>query len=274
MFESFSDFLYRYFFVPGYDVVDTTTYGVALGLIVFYLIPRIKRFGVGMDREFILALMPFVFYGATTRELLDHRLGVYYNFGVYPQNFFLVSPWIYFTMFILTSLFIVAGLFLERRFGLKHTRFVFFGGCLLALYNIYLIVPAVESISPLFYVSGLFVLSSGLFFIIVKSLKLEYMMREFNYMIAMAHLFDASTTFFGVDFLGNVEQHVVPNFFIGLTGTAGVMYPLKILVLLPALYIIDKDMKDDVFGRRFVKLVILVLGLGPGVRNTILMLLG
>jgi uncharacterized membrane protein len=273
MLDIVRDFIYRYFIVPGYDLVDTTTYGVALGLIVFYLIPRIKRFRVSMDRDFFLALLPFIFYGASTRELLDQRLGFYSNFGVYPQNFFLVSPWIYFTMFILTSFFLLAGLSLEKRFGLKHAKFMAAGGSVLALYNLYLIVLNIRDLSPFFSVIILFIISSGVLVVLIKAFKLEYVGFEGNYVVALAHLFDASTTFYGVDFLGSVEQHVVPSFFISLTGTAAVMYPLKLLVLLPALYIIDRDMRDDEFGRRFVKLVILVLGLGPAIRNTTLMIL-
>jgi uncharacterized membrane protein len=33
-------------------------------------------------------------------------------------------------------------------------------------------------------------------------------------------------------------------------------------------------MKDDVFGRRFVKFVIAVLGAGPAIRNATLLLMG
>ncbi|MFC2162464.1 DUF63 family protein [Candidatus Altiarchaeota archaeon] len=273
MIDAVTDFIYRYYIVPGYDIVDTTTYGLALGLIVFYLIPRIKRFGVRMDKDFLLALVPFIVYGATTREILDHRLGLYYHFGVYPQNFLLVSPWIYFTMFLLTSFFMVAGLEIGKRWGVRYTHVMLAGGVLLCAYNFYLILFAVESLSPVMDVLMLFVTASAIVFIACKLAGLDYLFRDLNPVVVMAHLFDASTTFYGVDFLGNVEQHVVPNFFIGLTGTSFVMYPLKICALLPALYIIDKDMADDLFGKRFVKFVILVLGIGPGIRNMILMIL-
>jgi uncharacterized membrane protein len=92
--------------------------------------------------------------------------------------------------------------------------------------------------------------------------------------VVLVHLLDASTTFVGVDLLGHVEKHVVPIFFINLFGTAAVMYPLKLLVILPALYVIDDEMKGDDFGRRFIKFVILVLGAGPAIRNSILLVLG
>jgi uncharacterized membrane protein len=74
--------------------------------------------------------------------------------------------------------------------------------------------------------------------------------------------------------MGHYEKHVVPTFFINILGTAAVMYPLKLLVLLPALYVIDDEMRDDEFGRRFIKFVIIVLGAGPAIRNSILLLLG
>jgi len=179
-------------------------------------------------------------------------------------------------MFILTSGLLVTGFLLEKRFKIRHTHFLVFTGSILASYNIALIIPNIRNIGSLLSVFTLFIMAGGCLYIIIRMLgkRLQYMNRPENYLVALAHLFDASTTFYGVDFLGNIEQHVVPNLFIGLTGTSFVMYPLKIIVLIPALYYIDKDMADDDFGRKFLKFVVAILGLGPGTRNMTLMILG
>lgn len=44
------------------------------------------------------------------------------------------------------------------------------------------------------------------------------------------------------------------------------MYPLKIVLILLALYIIDK-MIDDETSKNMLKLSIFILGLAPGIRN-------
>jgi len=53
-----------------------------------------------------------------------------------------------------------------------------------------------------------------------------------------------------------------------------VMFPLKLLVVLPALYILDDEVSEEEFPRRFMKFVFLILGLGPGIRNLTLLLMG
>ena len=92
-------------------------------------------------------------------------------------------------------------------------------------------------------------------------------------MIIYAHMLDASSTYIGVDWFGYYEKHVVPTFIINLTGTAAIMYPLKLLVLLPALSMIDKSLEDPSL-RNLAKLVLITLGLAPAVRNTLRLALG
>jgi uncharacterized membrane protein len=95
-------------------------------------------------------------------------------------------------------------------------------------------------------------------------------------MILWAHMLDASSTFVGVDFLGYYEKHVVPSYLIELTGTAFVMYPLKLSIFLPVIYILDTRFSDEesISLTTFVKMVIIILGLSPACRNTLRMALG
>jgi uncharacterized membrane protein len=50
------------------------------------------------------------------------------------------------------------------------------------------------------------------------------------------------------------------------------MYPLKIIVILSILYIIDQEIKDKTTNN-MLKLAIFILGLAPGLRNFITLLL-
>lgn len=273
MLDFVTDFLYRYYVVPGYNIVNTLTYGVVLGVVVFYLIPRLRGFIPRIDVKFVVSLIPYILFGATTRELVDRGLGVYSGYSVYPQNFFLVSPWIYFTMFFVTSVLLFFSIQIQNRFKLPYYRTFFPMGCILFFYNFYLIASNVRSLEPILLILVSFFIVSGLLFLMMKFLKLDFLFFERNYLVVLAHLLDASTTFVGIDFYGNVEQHVVPNLFIGFFHTAAVMFLLKLIVVIPAVYIIDNELKGDEFSRRFIKLVIIIIGLGPAIRNTALMIL-
>ena len=274
MFELVSDFIVKYFFTGGYNIVNTVTYGLVLGFIVFKLIPWLKPVVGRIDLRFVLMLLPFIIYGSSMREMIDQDLGIYAGHTVYPANWFFVSPGIYFTMFFLTLACIFLGLGVKRLIGVDYRLTTGALGTLLLLYNMTLLVPKIQYPMRLAYVLAFFALSSAGFLGIKKLFSLKYLGFEGNWVIVLAHLFDASTTFVGVDLIGLQEKHVIPTLFIDIFHTAAVMYPLKLLVLLPALYMIDDEMKDDEFGRRFIKFVILVLGAGPAIRNTVLLLLG
>jgi uncharacterized membrane protein len=88
-----------------------------------------------------------------------------------------------------------------------------------------------------------------------------------NSSLLSVHMLDSSATFVSVMFFGYVEQHPVPRFFIESAG-GWTFFALKLAVLLPSLYIIDKYAEDKEF-RTFLKIVILILGLAPGLRDAI-----
>jgi uncharacterized membrane protein len=83
-----------------------------------------------------------------------------------------------------------------------------------------------------------------------------------------------------MDWLGYYEKHVVPTFFIDIAGNftdhpAFVMFPLKLIVFIPVFYMLDSQFDDK--DKKFIplmKLVIIVLGLSPAVRNTLRIMMG
>jgi uncharacterized membrane protein len=87
-------------------------------------------------------------------------------------------------------------------------------------------------------------------------------------------MLDASSTYVGVDWFDYTEKHVLPTFLIDLAGTALVMYPLKLLILIPVLVLIDDALRDDPSLKNLTKLALLTLGLAPALRNTIRLTLG
>jgi len=88
-----------------------------------------------------------------------------------------------------------------------------------------------------------------------------------NSSILSAHMLDSSATFVSVAFFGYYEQHPVPRLFIDAIGP-WTFFILKLAVLLPSLYIIDRYAEEGEF-KNFLKIVILILGLAPGLRDSI-----
>jgi len=263
------DFFHRIFWTPGYDVVDTLTYGIVLGFCVFGIIPLLRRLNVRFDRRFVAALTPYVFFGGTMRELVDRGLGVYPGYAAYPGNFWLVAPGIYLTMFAVTLLALAASILFFR--GRYHAPMLLLG-LALCFYNLSLIIPNIKNPR----MGGLvlfFLAASAAATFLVARYKLPFLLADGNHIVVLAHLTDASATFVGVDFMGFVEKHVLPNFLIGILGTAAVMYPLKLVFVVAALYYIDKEYPKDELTRHFIKFVIAVLGMGPGLRDITLILM-
>lgn len=275
MLEFLWDFVYKYFVVPGYDWIDTPTYGLVLGgLVIFIVIPVVKRLGVKLDRRFFIAVSPFMVFGATARELLDQNLGLYASAGPYPQNFWLVSPWIFFTMFFLALGCLIMGIIVERRFkSVGYHIPMFIAGFIFCAYNVALILLNLRHLWVLVYVISAWGLIVLLLWTGTRLSALSFMRREGNMLVAGAQLLDASATFVGMEFLGFGEQHVLPSLLIKHAGTAFVMFPLKLLVVIPALYVIDAELKNDETARRFLKFVVFVLGFGPAVRDITMMIL-
>ena len=132
---------------------------------------------------------------------------------------------------------------------------------------------------------GLSVFVTGLFISVIYLLQRLDSMKSagiflsmLNILIAFAHFFDASSTFRGIEYYGYIEKHVVPSLLIDITGTALVMYVLKIFIVVGAIYILDVYLRDDLKDFKgvtvLIKFVLIVLGLSPGFRNMLRLAMG
>ena len=101
-----------------------------------------------------------------------------------------------------------------------------------------------------------------------------------NLAVLFAHFLDAAATFVGIDHFHYDEKHVLPSFLIDVTGTAAVMFPLKLLIVFAIVYMIDvyykKELEESGFENLQVllKLAIIVLGLAPGMRDMLRLAMG
>ncbi|HDN65178.1 MAG TPA: DUF63 family protein [Methanosarcinales archaeon] len=268
------DFINRYYWNPivtdsGYNVVNTITWAIILVLCVYTLHSHnvFKRLGVTINQSFVIGVVCYVLFGSSLRVLKDAEI------FAPPLKYIFVTPIIYFVVFAVT----LAALMLSIRIYKEryYTSFAVIGlGLASVNIGVLLRSEGIEHPIEALLIVALAVLITVSIYVGAGFAKIEFLRSRFNIAILGAHLLDASSTTVAIDFLtGYSGKHVVENYLIDLTGTGAVMYPLKLFLLIPMLYLIDSEF-DEVELRDLLKLVVLVLGLAPGCRNTILILFG
>ena len=274
MLSEIPEFINRYYVDPivndaGYNIVNTLTWAMVLVLCVYilYSLKVFRRLGVTIDQRFAAGVVCYVLFGSSLRVLEDADI------FTPPLKYIFITPNIYFVVFAIT----MASLILSLRIY-KERYYIPFAAIGLGLTSV--------NICALFWLEGiahpgeallivaLTVLITASIYVGAGFAKIGFLRGRFNIAILGAHLLDASSTTVAIDVLtGYHGKHVVENYLIDLTGTGAVMYPLKLLLLIPMLYLIDSEF-DEIELRDLLKLVVLVLGLAPGCRNTIMILFG
>ena len=284
-----SDFIYKYYIDPirmgqPYNVVDTLTYAIILVLGVYLLYRWMSQstwlsdIGFKIDASFILATLPYVILGGVLRVVQDTGM-ITGDF-----QFLLVTPLIYFVLFFFT----IAMLFLSRYLTLQGltksflTFYVFAG--IVAVFVISLVLLAwgmnhthidlfVLAIIPLMALTATLLVWAFMRYV----LSWKYVTDPLYITLLFGQLLDASATSYGIDLHPSVryiEQHVVGSGLIDLTGTAFVMFPLKLVVLFPAIYIMQLYRKEaNPAFWHLVLLAMIVVGFAPGIRDMVRMAL-
>ena len=262
----------------SYNPVDTLTYAIVLGISLFGVLKLLEKLSVKIDTRFMISVTPYIIAGSALRVLEDSKV------FAPPLKYLFITPIIYFFMFAVTVSILVIAIYLERK-GKIRDYHTFFGyaGAAWALLNIgaLLAVGRIENPYPAAVIMVLGIVSTGIVYLISRQLNFTLLTDKVNIAILFAHLLDASSTFIGMDWLNYYEKHVAPTFFIDLAGNftdhpSIVMFPLKLLVFIPVLYMLDNKLEDEKEKKliSIMKLAILVLGLSPAVRNTLRILMG
>ena len=245
---------------PGYTVLNTVVFGIILGISILLIIKMFKY--IKKDpADLMIPLVPFIFFGSSARALVDNN--------IYPLTYLLVTPGIYVLTGLMAIITVLAAVFIERKTNFDFRYTIFAVGAVLCVPNI-VFMGHVNFIAAI-QVVGVWVIISGVFILLRN--KWALIKDKFNLSVLMAHLFDASSTYIAVDFYGYNEQHVLPSALTGLVGSAIVMFPLKIAVILGALYVIDTYIEDKTVAN-MLKLAIFILGLAPGLRNFLSLIMG
>ena len=253
------DFIQTTFF-SGYTVFNTVIYTLILLIFIIAIIKMFKKIEID-PISIIYPIIPYIFLGSLIRALVDN--------GIYPKTVFLITPGLYILVGLITIASLLFSLFLYNRKDIDYRYTLSIIGVILLIPNI-IMIPRLNII-PIIYVLITWIIASSIFVLI--SYIIPFFKDKINLSIISAHMFDASTTFIAVEFFNYSEQHVLANSLYQLFDTSLTMFPMKIIVIVAVLYIIDQYFDDETI-KSLLKLTVFVLGLAPGLRNFLTMAIG
>jgi uncharacterized membrane protein len=277
------EFIYKYYIDPiqygqPYNVVDTLTYALILVIAIYVLYRWLTASKiVSVDRRFVLATLPFVVLGGLLR--------VFEDTGMITSGWhvILVTPLIYFVLFFFT----IAVLILSAQFqkaGLIRDYAPLYAGtgivsCIVVAGVLVWFGITTTTVDPRVFlvIMGLAVATSAAVYAAMRYLlRWKYAADPLYLSLIFGQMLDASATSFGIDLhpLSYMEVHVVGSNLIALTGTAFVMFPLKLVVLFPAVWLLQhyRDDAPQVLWH-LILLAMITVGLAPGVRDMVRMIL-
>lgn len=279
--DKISQFINTYYLDPirndsGYNIVNTFTWAIVLGICLFGVIKLLDRLKIKITPRFIASILPFVLAGSSLRVIEDSQTGMIHP----PLSYLLITPNIYFLVFAITVCCLLISIQLQKA-GLVKDFHIIFASCGLLWFFANMIIllhfeHIVAAYVPLFVIAAGTGLTAA-FYLVARYFRSSIFTDPLNLSILLAHLFDASATYIGIDKLGYFSKHVAPSYLIQLTGTALVMYPLKFFIFIGVIYLLDTQFEDDKQSynmKMLIKMTLLILGLAPATRDTIRMMLG
>ncbi|MDV0444917.1 hypothetical protein MmiAt1_04650 [Methanimicrococcus sp. At1] len=286
--DSVIAFIREYYLDPiindsGYNIFNTLTWAVILGIAVYVLIYFLQKMNIKIDAKSLGATMPFVIAGASLRVVADTG-------AVSPPfSYVLITPNIYFFVFLVTAACLIFSLVLQKFKAVKsfHMPYAVLGCIFIVIvYWVLFSVGTVVNWWVPFAVAAVGIGAALLVGAAAKAAGSTIFSDKTNLMLLAAHMMDATSTVIGIEVFGYIEKHVVPAFLIELTGTALVMYPLKLIIFVLVVWLLDKGLEKAVAGeneaekeqigqiKNAIKFVIIILGLAPGIRNSIRLFFG
>jgi len=268
IFMFLSEFVNKYYIEPivegtGYNVVNTVTYLAILVLAVFLVFKALNKMNIDLNRDLWINLLPFVFLGGVVRALMD--IGFFDSLGVFRYLF--TSPFVFFMVFLMAFI----PLVIVNRFDLKIRYLGLFGVALLIVFSVG-IISNVSEFGFFSLIIGLAILGCFLTYLILVLLGFDEFKDIVNWSPIFSHSLDASATALAIGFIGGYgEQHVLPSLLFEHLSVFAFI-PLKLALAAAAVYYVNEVFSND--WKWILKFTILVVGLGPGVRNALIVLMG
>lgn len=253
-------FLEEYFIDPviydtgKYNIVNTLAYGLILVASAYAVFKILERLKIKTDSHFTYSLIPFIALGSGLRVLRDADI---------LKSYIFITPGSYVITFLIAFAALLLSIAAQKRLKREYWKIMAAIGVLLCLPVYLLLISRITNAVAFAEIVSISIAWYAVLGGISKN-KPEIFTGQ-NTAIISAHMLDASSTFVG-KYFGYVEEHVVAGALIPAFGP-WIMFVLKLAVVIPVLCFFDKSVKDENF-RNWMKIIVLILGLAPGIRNT------
>ena len=285
---------------PGYTLVSEVGYMITLLVALIGVVFLLRRLDLGTDREFFYALLPFVFFGGALRVVEDANDAVPAADALitYPLNTLFISPIIYFTVFALTLVAVVATVWASRA-GLveRYDRLLFgVGSVVLAVtlgYLFSLFLTGAEGVEFYPQVLGTVLvgatITTGVTWWLIERFApaVNEGTGRIGFVILWGHAIDGVANVIGLDWMtalgagpNLVPKHPVNQFVVDVTGSllpasvlavTGDTWPFLLVKLVAAtfvLWVFEEEIFEESPRYTMLLLVaVLAVGLGPGTRD-------
>ncbi len=260
------EFIKKYYinsmvYKTGYNPVNSATWVILLALSCVAVYKTLVKYRVRFDEYFVAGNIPYIVFGSSIRVVEDA------GFIAPPVCYLFMSPFIYMVVFAIAfPTFLLALHFRRENYWVHYGAF----GAILAVATLLFLFTHLRVVN--WWVLPAALAMAAAFLLIYCAVTSKFCRRMFNKLscaVFFSQMLDGSATFLGISFLGYWEMHVIPRLLISIFGP-WIMLPLKIVVFSAVLYLLDsvEESKDLV---NFVKFVLIVLGLAPGLRDALRM---
>jgi len=250
----------------GYNIVNTLFYAVLFIISCLLLYKFLFETGfLPLSEKFVLSLSGWCVFGGILRVAKDYGI---------THSILFVSPFIYIIVFCFVLFAILVDKYIITPFANKNERWQFL------LYSgwtaTFLVLNSLRIVDwkMLFFSLSLWLII-GIVLLMV-SRKIKFFENKWNFFAIQAQMLDACGSFVGITYCHFWEKHVLARNVMRLVSLlklptihnsfAYVLLPLKFLLISLALYLIDNSGLNE-NETKFVKMVIILLGIGIGTRN-------
>lgn len=268
--ERVSAFFEKYFWSgiindSAYNWIDTTVYALLFVGFVWLLYGRFfKARKIEINAQFMAALSGWIVFGSALRASEDAEI---------YKTWLLVTPFFYITAFVISFSILLICL----KFNSKSPYWKCWGASGYALGILSLLRLPISNISGIFWVACVWALWIAIFLACMRLAPKFF--TKWNAAVLSAQMLDASSTFVALTFFSNFwEKHILGStlmlFFeqrnlLLISGSASwIMFALKLLVVPAVLYAVDKYSETE-SEKKFVKMIVFMLGAAVGLRNTL-----
>lgn len=286
---------------PGYTLVSEIGYAITGLTALFGILFLLRRFNIGHDREFFYALTPYMFLGGALRVIEDANDAVPPGVDpaiTYPANTMIISPVIYFSMFLFVLGVLLLSIWLEREGLVDHYGYPIAAFGSVALLGVlgYLGWLAATTQYVRFFPQITIVtlvgatIISGLVWAGIERFapRINRGTGTIGAIVLWGHVVDGVANVVGIDWEAYLTGGAVPNlvpkhpvnraligvgerFPAAMTDIIGTAWPflvVKIAAAVVVLYIFDETIFEESPRYAILLLVaILAVGLGPGTRD-------